>query len=92
VCRQHLLDNIIFKLCQSTADPNKYGTSLTLTGAGGFGKTSIVTALCHHPVIKEQFKDGVVFIELGPQATDPRMKLKGIYMLLTDKQCDINVM
>jgi len=82
---------MVTKLCQPTTNANDVKTSLTVTGAGGFGKTSIVIALCHHPVIKEQFKDGVVFIELGPQASDPRMKLKGIYMLLTDKPCDINV-
>ncbi|XP_065894589.1 uncharacterized protein [Dysidea avara] len=91
VCRELLLDEMVTKLCQSTIDPHSYETSLTVTGAGGFGKTSIVTALCHHPVIKEQFKDGVVFIELGPQATDPSMKLKGLHNLLTDEQCDVNV-
>ena len=91
VCRQQLLDEMVTKLCQSTIDHNSYGTSLTVTGAGGFGKTSIVTALCHHPVIKEHFTDGVVFIELGPQATDPTMKLKGLYYLLTNQQCDVNV-
>jgi len=44
-------------------------------------------------VIKEQFKDGVVFIELGPQATDPSMKLSQLYHLLAGeylKQGDIN--
>jgi len=84
---------MVTKLCQSTIEPNSYGTSLTITGAGGFGKTSIVAALCHHSVIKKQFKDGVVFIELGPQATDPSMKLSQLYHLLTDqylKQGDIN--
>ena len=81
------------KLCQSTIDSNGYGTSLTVTGAGGFGKTSIVIALCHHAAIKEQFADGVVFIELGPHATDPSMKLSQLYHLLTGeylKQGDIN--
>ncbi|XP_065894262.1 uncharacterized protein [Dysidea avara] len=91
VCRQSPLNEMVSKLCQSTIDPNSYGTSLTVTGVGGFGKTSIVTALCHHPVIKEQFTDGVVFIELEPQVTDPNMKLRGLYNLLTDKQCDFNV-
>ena len=91
MCRQHLLEEMVSKLCQSTIDPNSYGTSLTVTGAGGFGKTSVVTALCHHPMIKEQFTDGVVFMELGPQATDPNMKLKGLYNLLTDDSCDVNV-
>ena len=93
MCRQQLLDEMVTKLCQSTIDPNSYGASLTVTGAGGFGKTSIVTAFCHHPVIKEQFKDGVVLIELGPQATDPSMKLSQLYHLLTGqylKQGDTN--
>jgi len=94
VCRQHLLDNKLCILCQSTVDSNSYGINLTVTGAAGFGKTSIVTALCHHPVIKEQFKDDVVFIELGPQATDPSMKLSRLYHLLTGqylKQGDVNI-
>ena len=93
VCRQQLLNEMVSKLCQSTIDPNRYGTSLTVTGAGGFGKTSLVTALCHHPVIKEKFTDGVAFIELGPQATDPSIKLSELYHLLTGdylKQGDIN--
>ena len=93
VCRQQLLVEMASKLSQSTIEPDSYGTSLTVTGAGGFGKTSLVTALCRHPVIKEQFADGVVFIELGPQATDPSMKLSQLYHLLTDQylnQGDIN--
>ena len=81
---------MVSKLNQSATVPNICGTSLTITGAGGFGKTSIVTALCHHPLIKKQFKDGIIFIELGPQATDPSMKLKGLYNLLTDQHCDVN--
>ena len=93
MCRQHLLEEMVSKLYQSTIDPNSYGTSLTVIGTGGFGKTSIVTALCHHHMIKEQFRDGIVFIELGPQATDPSMKLSQLYHLLTGqylKQGDIN--
>ena len=83
VRREQILNEMVAKLHLSATNPNSYGTSLTVTGAGGFGKTSIVTALCHHPGIKEQFKDGVVFIELGPQATDPSMKLSQLYHLLT---------
>ena len=93
VCRQDLLDEMFSKLCQSNIDPDNYGTSLTVTGAGGFGKTSIFTAFCHYPVIKKQFTDGVVFIELGQKATDPSTKLCHLYHLLTGKylkQGDIN--
>ena len=88
-----LLDEIATKLLQATNDPTKYGTTLTITGAGGFGKTTIAISLCHHRIVKEQFTDGFVFIELGPQATDPSIKLSQLYHLLTGeylKQCDIN--
>ena len=91
VNRQILLDEIATKLLQATNDPNKYETTLTITGAGGFGKTTTVISLCYHDVIKKQFIDGFIFIELGPQATDPSIKLRAIYNLLTDEQCDINV-
>ena len=88
-----LLDEIATKLLQATNDPNKYGTTLTITGAGGFGKTTTAISLCHHRIVKEQFTDGFVFIELGPQSTDPSIKLSQSYYLLTGeylKQCDIN--
>ena len=85
------MDEIATKLLQATNDPNKYETTLTITGAGGLGKTTAVISLCHHPTVHEQFKDGFLFIGLGPLATDPTVKLKGIYNLLTDEQCDIDV-
>ena len=87
------MDEIATKLLQATNDPNKYETTLTITGAGGFGKTTTVISLCYNPHVKEQFTDGFVFIELGPQATDPSIKLSQLYHLLTGeylKQCDIN--
>ena len=93
VNRQSLLDEIATKLLQATNDPNKYETTLTITGAGGFGKTTTVISLCHNPHVKEQFTDGFVFIELGPQATDPSIRLSQLYHLLTGeylKQCDNN--
>ena len=89
-----MLDEIVTKLLQATNDPNKYEITLTITGAGGFGKTNIVTSLCHHPLVKEQFTDGFIFIKLGPQATDPNVKLAQLYHLLTGenlKHCDINL-
>ena len=93
VNREILLDEIATKLLQATNDPNKYETTLTITGAGGFGKTTTVISLCHNPDVKQQFTDGFVFIELGPQATDPSIKLSQLYHLLTGeylKPCDIN--
>ena len=91
VNREILLDDIATKLLQAINNPKKYETTLTITGAGGFGKTTTVVSLCHRNIIQKQFTDGFVFIELGPQATDPSIKLRAIYNLLTDEQCDINV-
>ena len=51
-----------------------------VTGLGGFGKTTIVTALCHDPRVQKKFTSGFLFIELGPQAADPIIKLNEIYL------------
>lgn len=86
VSRQKLLDEMADKICNVALNVECYETTLTVTGAGGFGKTTLVTALCHHPVIKEQFTDGFIFVELGPQASDPSNKLNQLYHLLTGKK------
>jgi len=81
------------KIIAAVVDPDHYGITLTVTGAGGFGKTSLVIDLCYYSEIKEKFTDGVVFVELGPQATDPSIKLSQLYHLLTGeylKHGDIN--
>ena len=90
--RQILLDEIASKLLQGTNDPDVIRTTVTVTGAGGFGKTTAVMSLCYHPIVREHFTDGFVFIELGSQASDPGMKLTQLYHLLTGeylKTCDL---
>ena len=89
--RQTLLNRIADSLLQATIDPDKYGTTLTITGAGGFGKSSIAISLCYHQQVNQHFTDGFLFIELGPQAADPNVKLKAIHKSLTNKDCDLNV-
>ena len=93
VCRKELMDEMVTKLLGYTPNPNEYGPCLTIIGAGGFGKTTIATALCHHPLVKAHFTDGFAFIELGPQPADPSSKLCQLYHLLTGqylKQSDVN--
>ena len=88
-----LLDDITNKLLNAANDSKSYEVTVAITGAGGFGKTTIVTALCHHPPIKEKFTDGFLFIELGPKSSDPCIKLSQQYHYLTGnalKQNDIN--
>ena len=85
------MDEIATKLLHVDNDPSKHETTVTITGAGGFGKTTTVISLCYHPIVHNQFTDGFLFVELGPQATDARVKLRALYNLLTDQQCDINI-
>ena len=49
--RQIILDEIATKLLQIDNDPSKYETTITITGAGGFGKTTTVIAVCHDPIV-----------------------------------------
>jgi len=83
VPRPELLEEMVDKICNTSLNIECYAITLTVTGTGGFGKTTITTALCHHPTIKQQFTNGVVFVELGPQACDPSVKLSQLYHLLT---------
>jgi len=83
VDRPKILKEMVDKICNANLNIDCYSTTLTITGAGGFGKTTIVTALCHHPTIKQQFTNGFVFVHLGPQSSDPIEKLCQLYHLLT---------
>jgi len=48
VCRQnYYVDEMVSKLCQSTIEPDGNGTRLTVTGVGGYGKTTIVIGLLY---------------------------------------------
>ena len=73
------MDNIITKLFDTTSNLDSSKSITAVTGVGGFGKSTIVTALCHHPLVQKKFTSGFLFIELGPQATDPKIKLNEIY-------------
>lgn len=80
MCRQGILEDIATKLHKA-----KTCSKIAVTGVGGFGKTTIVTALCDHPLIKEKFTCGVLFVELGLQVVNPVIKLNEIYLELSGK-------
>ena len=77
---QNILNAIITKLCNTTSNPDAVKIVFAVTGLEGFGKTTIVTALCHDPRVQKKFTSGFLFIELGPQAADPIIKLNEIYL------------
>ena len=79
MARQKLMDTIVAKVLETTSNLDTCKNVIAITGVGGFGKSTIVVALCHHPLVQKKFTNGFLFIELGPQATDPKIKLHEIY-------------
>ena len=70
------------------------GTTVTIRGIGGIGKSTLAKALCHDPVIKNYFTDGFLWISLTPPLSSPLTKLSEIYQKLTDKlsQCNFGLL
>ena len=67
----------------SNLNPNNCNPTVIVTGAGGFGKTTLITAVCYHKIVTEHFTDGFLFIEIGPQPIDPASQLHQLYSRLT---------
>jgi len=47
MCCQRLFNKMVTELLHSTIHANNYRTSLTVTGASGFGKPTILYAFAH---------------------------------------------
>lgn len=75
---------MVKELCDAT--PN--GITLLVTGAGGYGKTTLIIAMCNHNSIKNKFANHIIFISLGPQADNPITKLKKLYFDLTGRSIE----
>ena len=66
------------------------GTTVTIRGIGGIGKSTIAKALCHDPLIKEHFVNGFLWISLTPPLPNPMTMLSDIYQKLTGKSATIS--
>jgi WD40 repeat protein len=54
----------------------------SLTGAGGFGKTTLATALCHDERVLEAFDDGVLWVTLGESPGDLTRHVEDLIYIL----------
>ena len=81
ISREQILEKMVAKLYYT--DAGQQNITLTVTGIGGNGKTTLVTALCYHPSVNKKFNDHILFISLGPQASDPTVKLTLLFCDLT---------
>ena len=84
-----------------TARPNEFGRlknlllsadrkdpvaiTTALSGAGGFGKTTLATALCHDEEIVQNFDDGILWVALG-QNPNVMSNLVTVYAALTGER------
>ena len=67
------------------------GTTVTIRGIGGIGKSTIAKALCHDPLITEHFVNGFLWISLTPPLLNPMTMLSEIYQRLTGKCATTNI-
>src|SRR5262249_35096752 len=69
-----------------TADRSQpVAITTALTGAGGFGKTTLAAALCHDDDILQNFDDGILWVTLG-QTPDVAGTLLTAYAALTGER------
>ena len=60
------------------------GTTVTIRGIGGIGKSTLAKALCYHPSVKKYFTHGFLWISLTPPCLSPEAILRDIYNRLTN--------
>ena len=87
--RVEILRKISSAILNSDITPT-IGTTVTIRGIGGIGKSTIAKALCHDPLIKEHFTDGFLWISLTPPLSSHVNILTEVYYRLTDKLFELN--
>ena len=60
------------------------GTTVTIRGIGGIGKSTLAKALCYHPPVKKYFIHGFLWISLTPPHLSPEAILRDVYNKLTN--------
>jgi hypothetical protein len=63
VDREAELEKLLAHFLDANRDP--VSTTVALYGTGGYGKTTLARALCHHDDIRQAFDDGVLWVTLG---------------------------
>ena len=72
-------------LLRNVTDQNGILVVSALHGLGGIGKTALATAIAHDPLIRERFKDGILWATLG-QNPDSLSHLTSWIQALGDKE------
>jgi WD40 repeat protein len=64
IVRPEKIDGALGHLLDAKRE-NPLALTAALRGAGGYGKTTIAKAICHHPAVQEAFSDGILWVTLG---------------------------
>jgi WD40 repeat protein len=64
---------------------NPLAITTALQGSGGFGKTTLAVALCHHELVLNAFDDGILWATLG-EAPNLQHELTKLYAALTGER------
>ncbi|XP_065910083.1 uncharacterized protein [Dysidea avara] len=83
VLRPHLLERLTYAILVS--DSTSIDVDVCLASMNGYGKSTLVKAVCYQKDILEYFLDGFLWIKLGAMSQDPVIKLKNLYRQLTAK-------
>ena len=87
--RVEIIKKISSAILNSNTTPN-IGTTVTIRGIGGIGKSTLAKALCHDPLIEEHFTDGFLWISFTPPLSSPVTVLTEVYQKLTNKSTTRN--
>ena len=88
--REQLLNEIIAAILTSDTTPT-IGTTVTIRGLGGTGKSTLVKAACHEQVMKKHFPGGFLWISFIPPVASTTSILKSLYKALTNENIDSHV-
>jgi WD40 repeat protein len=85
VARPVEFDQLLNLLRDATRE-EPVAVTVALRGPGGYGKTTLATALCHDPRIQEAFDDGILWVKLGETPGDLTPRVEDlIYTLSGDR-------
>ncbi len=84
VLRAGEMDQLMSHLL-SADQQNPVAITTALRGAGGFGKTTLAAAICHHEDVATAFDDGILWVTLG-EKPDMLAALTKLYAALTDER------
>lgn len=82
--RREELDALLCALLDASRE-NPLAITTALQGSGGFGKTTLAIALCHHEDVLNAFDDGILWATLG-EAPNLQHELTKLYAALTGER------